>query len=93
MPDMPSNKAAWINSSRAHPLSIDSAPSPTPGPGEIVIKNVAVAINPVDWKIQTDGDFFPEDKYPFVLGEDCAGSVEEVGESVIETKKGDRVIA
>ena len=52
-----------------------------------------MAINPVDWKIQTDGDFFPEDKYPFILGEDCAGVVEEVGEGVKGLGRGDRVVA
>jgi NADPH:quinone reductase-like Zn-dependent oxidoreductase len=90
---MPENKAAWITAERAHPFSIQSAPLPTAGPGELVIKNAAVAVNPVDWKIQADGHYLPKDKYPFVLGEDCAGIVEEVGKGVEGFEKGDRVIS
>jgi len=41
---MAQNKAAWIKSSGANPLVIDDAPMPRPGPGELVIKNSALAI-------------------------------------------------
>ena len=46
------NKAAWITAAKATPLKVDVAPDPKPGAGEVVIKNGAAAINPVDWKIQ-----------------------------------------
>jgi NADPH:quinone reductase-like Zn-dependent oxidoreductase len=46
------NKAAWITELKSRPLKIDTAPYTKPGPGQLVIKNVAVAINPVDWKTQ-----------------------------------------
>jgi NADPH:quinone reductase-like Zn-dependent oxidoreductase len=32
-------------------------------------------------------------KYPFILGRDAAGTVEEVGEGVTRFRKGQRVIA
>lgn len=44
---MTQNRAAWITGSAtqpAHPFSIQDAPYPTPGHGEVVIKNAAVAI-------------------------------------------------
>ena len=49
-----SNKAAWITASKANPLEIDDAPLPKAGADEVVIKNHAAAVNPVDWKIQVE---------------------------------------
>ena len=46
------NQAAWITAAKARPLKVDKGPEVKAGPGEIVIKNGAIAINPVDWKIQ-----------------------------------------
>ena len=48
----PTNQAAWLLRPEAKPLTVDSAPYPYPKASEIVIKTGAVAINPVDWKIQ-----------------------------------------
>lgn len=62
---------------------------PTPGPGEILVKEVAVGMNPIDWKIQAYGAFVSE--YPAILGSDAAGEVEAVGEGVTQFKKGDKV--
>ncbi|GAA5994328.1 zinc-binding alcohol dehydrogenase family protein [Rhodotorula paludigena] len=62
-------------------------PIPTPGPGEVLIKNVAVSSNPKDWKV------------PSWLGQTCiegndvAGYIEAVGEGVTKYKKGDKVAA
>ncbi|KAH6867860.1 chaperonin 10-like protein [Thelonectria olida] len=88
---MAHNEAAWITFPSEYPLTIKEAPTPSAGPGEVVIKNKAVAINPVDWKIQTHGKYLAQ--YPFILGEDAAGFVEEVGAGVTRFKKGDRVVA
>ncbi|RPD72424.1 GroES-like protein [Lentinus tigrinus ALCF2SS1-7] len=63
---------------------------PKPGAGDILVKNVAVGLNPVDWKIQAFGLFV--EKYPTILGIDAAGVVEAVGEGVTSLKKGDRVL-
>ncbi|KAJ5127791.1 chaperonin 10-like protein [Penicillium atrosanguineum] len=88
---MGENEAAWITAPAAYPFTVNSAPKPKPGAGEVVIKNAAVAINPVDWKIQSLGGYI--NKYPFILGEDAAGIVEDVGPGVSRFKKGHRVIA
>jgi NADPH:quinone reductase-like Zn-dependent oxidoreductase len=86
-----SNQAAWIKSAKAKPLVVESAPYPTANPGEVVVKNGAVAVNPVDWKVQDYG--FAVTEFPNVLGTDVAGTVDSVGEGVTRFKKGDRVLA
>ena len=63
--------------------------TPTPGPGEILVKVQATSLNPVDWKIQKYA--FAINHYPAVLGIDAAGDVEELGEGVIGVSIGDRV--
>lgn len=60
------NKAAWLTEAKQNPLKVDHAPMPTPGPDEVVIKNKAVAVNPVDWKIQDYGVFIQS--FPNILG-------------------------
>lgn len=45
-----SNQAAWIPEARAK-LAVKEAPMPTAGEGEVVIKNHAFAINPVECMI------------------------------------------
>ncbi|KAL1639657.1 hypothetical protein SLS58_007716 [Diplodia intermedia] len=87
---MAKNQAAWLLEAKLKPLKVQDAPDPKPGPGEVVIKNAAIAINPVDWKMQ-QGLFLK--KYPHILGTDVAGTVEEVGEGVTRISKGQRVIA
>ncbi|KAJ4348951.1 hypothetical protein N0V95_005037 [Ascochyta clinopodiicola] len=90
---MPTNRAAWIPADQQR-FTINEAPYPTPGPYEIVVKNRAVAINPVDWIQQSQGTGmgFPWIKYPFILGNDIAGAVVETGNEVTRFKVGDRVL-
>ncbi|GAA5860977.1 hypothetical protein JCM5353_006131 [Sporobolomyces roseus] len=86
---MVSNSAAWIKAPKQK-LEVDSAEEPTAQKGEVVVKVHAVSIQPVDWKIR-EYDFFVK-KYPFILGTDVAGVVEQVGEGVSHVKVGDRVL-
>jgi len=90
---MPSNTAAWLGAKQAT-LDVRSAPYTPPRENEIVVKNHAVAINPVDWVKQVLGDvMFSWIKYPFILGADLAGEVVEVGTAVTRFAVGDRVLA
>lgn len=86
---MPQNQAAWIPGPGQN-LQVGEASYERPGPHDIIIKNRAVAINPVDWKMQDHGLFI--DKYPTFFGCDVAGTIEEVGSEVIGFAIGDRVI-
>ncbi|KAJ5784917.1 uncharacterized protein N7503_010129 [Penicillium pulvis] len=86
---VPQNQAAWLVKA-GFPLEIGDAPLPTAGPGELVIKNAAIAINPLDCHMQDSGVFIQQ--WPAILGCDVAGEVYEVGKDVERFKGGDRVI-
>lgn len=83
------NQAAWLHKAR-NPLEVGDAPIPVAGPGEIVVKNAAVAINPLDWHMQESGVFVQQ--WPTTFGCDIAGEVFEVGPDVDRFKEGDRII-
>ncbi|KAF2119047.1 chaperonin 10-like protein [Lophiotrema nucula] len=85
----PKNEAAWLTQANS-PLQVSEAPMPTAGAGEIVVKNSAVAINPLDCHMQDLGVFVQQ--WPAVFGCDVAGEVFEVGPDVDRFKKGDRVL-
>ena len=89
---MPTNIAAWINAKHAR-LEVGPAPYTPPGDNQIVIRNHAVAINPLDWIIQVEGNLtYRWLNYPTVLGSDTAGEVVEVGKAVTRFRVGDRVL-
>ena len=60
-----------------------------PGPGEVLVRIEATALNPVDWKIQTSGYFITE--WPAILGTDSAGVVVALGEGVTKFAVGDKM--
>ena len=73
---MPSNAAAWLTAAKVNPLKIKPAPYTFLGEHEIVIKNGAVAINPVDRAIQDLCEaLFPWITYPCILGGDAVPSL------------------
>lgn len=89
----PSNTAAWLKTKNAGTLSIGPAPYTSPHVDEIVVKNAAIAVNPVDWIVPVKGDImYGWLKYPCILGIDVAGEVVEVGKQVTRFKIGDRVL-
>ncbi|KAL2046885.1 hypothetical protein N7G274_000903 [Stereocaulon virgatum] len=87
---MMQNKAAWIRTAKGD-LEIDEAPYNEPGPGEILIKNEAIAIQPLD--ASTRKLAYMPIPYPFILGSNVAGTIAAVGADVIDLKPGDRVVS
>lgn len=90
----PTNSAAWIAAAKAHPLQVKEAPYTSPTDNELVIRNRAIALNPVDFARQLLGaGLFPWTTYPAILGTDVAGEVVEVGAgAAARFKVGDRVV-
>src|SRR5262249_52763485 len=64
--------------------------TPTPGPGEVLVKLGAAALNPIDLYIRAGNVAMPIPK-PFISGCDLAGTVTAVGAGVKRFKVGDRV--
>ena len=60
---------------------------PDPGPGELLVRVVASATNPVDAVLRTNGSAMGLEA-PVVLGADVSGVVEEVGVGVEEFEPG-----
>jgi len=69
------------------PVGVRDVPLPEPGPKEIQVRVVAAGVNPIDWKLCERGDR----RMPFVLGQDFAGVVSDVGNRVTKYRVADRV--
>lgn len=72
-------------------LEVVQLPTPTPDPGEVLIKIQYSALIAFD-TYQLDAAYYiPDNGYPHVLGFASAGIVESVGDGVTDLKEGDRV--
>ncbi|KAJ8597487.1 medium-chain dehydrogenase/reductase like protein [Rhizopogon salebrosus TDB-379] len=61
-----------------------------PGFGEVLVKIISSALNPLDWIVQERPLPFVK-SYPAIIGEEAAGTVEAVGDGVTNFKIGDRI--
>jgi NADPH2:quinone reductase len=69
--------------------AVAEIPTPEPGPGQILIRLRAAGMNPMD-RTLASGDWKPMPAtFPMVLGADCAGAVEEIGEGTSKFSVGD----
>src|SRR5215216_2449736 len=73
-------------------LRLDELPDPTVGPGELLVRVRAAAINYPDVLIIEDKYQFKPPR-PFAPGGEIAGEIEAVGEGVEGWAAGDRIIA
>ncbi|WMW24531.1 NADP-dependent oxidoreductase [Methanolobus sediminis] len=86
-------KAAQISEYGKDVVKINpDAEMPELSSGNVIVKVHAAGVNPIDWKI-TEGYLGQalSDNFPLTVGDDFAGTVEEVGEDVTEYTKGDNV--
>ena len=71
-------------------LRLEEVPAPQPGPGQVLVRNHAVGVNPVDTYLRSNTDNRGP-KLPYTPGSDSAGVVEAVGTGVTAVKAGERV--
>jgi len=71
-------------------LKLEELPTPEPGPGQVLVRNHAVGVNPVDTYLRSNTDNRGP-KLPYTPGSDAAGVVEAVGAGVTGVKPGERV--
>lgn len=90
MSDLEGWQAAW-QKAPGQPLTIESVVRPQLADNEILVRNAAVAINPLDWLLQ-DAAILPWLDYPTVNGSDVAGEVVAVGSKIMRFRPGDRVL-
>ncbi|XP_063626602.1 synaptic vesicle membrane protein VAT-1 homolog-like isoform X1 [Cydia splendana] len=73
-------------------VKILKKPEPTVGEGEVLIRVKACGLNFQDLIVR-QGAIDSPPKTPFILGFECAGEIEQVGEGVTNFKVGDQVVA
>ena len=71
-------------------LKLEDVPALQPGANQVLVRNHAVGVNPVDTYLRSNTDNRGP-KLPYTPGSDCAGVVEAVGAEVTRVKPGDRV--
>ncbi len=84
-------KAALIeNTGTPDVIQWTDMPTPAAGPGQVLVRTEAVAVNPIDTYIRAGIIKMPIPN-PYVIGCDIAGVVEAVGANAGQFKIGDRV--
>ncbi|HZG05163.1 MAG TPA: S-(hydroxymethyl)mycothiol dehydrogenase [Streptomyces sp.] len=80
---------AVVARGKEQPVAVETVVVPDPGPGEAVVRVQACGVCHTDYHYRQGGI---TDDFPFLLGHEAAGVVEEVGEGVEEVAPGDFVI-
>ncbi len=86
---MPHEARAVIASSKGAPVEVENIRVPDPGPGEALVRVQACGVCHTDLHYR-EGAI--NDDFPFLLGHEAAGVVEEVGDGVDEVAPGDFVV-
>ncbi len=78
----------------AEVLQLQSVDTPKPGPGQVLIKVYAAAVNPVDWKRRPTATTLSSGSVlPPIPGYDVAGVIDALGSGVSNFKVGDAVLS
>jgi NADPH:quinone reductase len=71
-------------------IQVGELPRPVPGRGQVLLRVHAIALNPIDQYIRSGLVAMPL-SFPYIIGCDVAGTVEETGVGSTRYHKGDRV--
>jgi S-(hydroxymethyl)mycothiol dehydrogenase len=80
---------AVVSKAKGAPVEVTTIVVPDPGPGEAVVRVQACGVCHTDLHYREGGI---SDEYPFLLGHEAAGIVEQVGEGVTDVEPGDFVV-
>ena len=86
---MPHEVRGVIARVKGEPVTIETIVVPDPGPGEALVKVQACGVCHTDLHYREGGI---NDDFPFLLGHEAAGVVEQVGDRVTDVAPGDFVI-
>jgi len=86
---MPQQVRGVIARSKGAPVEVTTITIPDPGPGEVIVRVQACGVCHTDLTYREGGI---NDEFPFLLGHEAAGIVEEVGAGVESVAVGDLVI-
>ncbi|GAA2341219.1 S-(hydroxymethyl)mycothiol dehydrogenase [Saccharopolyspora halophila] len=84
-----SDVQAVVSTGKGRPVEVVTIKVPDPGPGEAVVRIQACGVCHTDLHYREGGI---SDDYPFLLGHEAAGIVEQVGEGVSDVAPGDFVV-
>ncbi len=86
---MPQHARGVVAHSKGEPVRLETILVPDPGPGEAVVKVQACGVCHTDLHYREGGI---NDDFPFLLGHEAAGIVEQIGPGVTDVEVGDFVI-
>ncbi|MGW0817246.1 S-(hydroxymethyl)mycothiol dehydrogenase [Streptomyces viridiviolaceus] len=86
---MPQHVRGVVARAKGEPVHVETVVIPDPGPGEAVVKVQACGVCHTDLHYREGGI---NDDFPFLLGHEAAGLVEQVGPDVTDVVPGDFVV-
>ena len=86
---MPHSVRAVVARAKGEPVSLETIEVPDPGPGEVLVTILACGVCHTDLHYR-EGAI--NDEFPFLLGHEASGIIEEVGDGVTNVAPGDFVI-
>ncbi|MFI9769555.1 S-(hydroxymethyl)mycothiol dehydrogenase [Streptomyces sp. NPDC052415] len=86
---MPQHVRGVVARAKGEPVRVETVVIPDPGPGEAVVRVQACGVCHTDLHYREGGI---NDDFPFLLGHEAAGVVEQVGPDVTDVAPGDFVV-